>query len=294
MERDLFEAWTTETAIPETPWGMLPPRLRVLFVCEKSKVGSWIAGSLSNDAICKVHVCEAANPLLALERLREETFDAVVVAQEGVQTLDWIEAIRVGSSAVQPILVLGSVADREFSALCFESGADAFLTVDSITNRELIWHLARAAERRRLMEENERNRVAEQRRRNQEHDEVLRVLADQKTILGLDSADAIPNWLLIRTHELLSTYVVMGTGQLAGEMDRFLSTIVDARVAQATVVKAFHEAIGRMVAELGNRSARHILNRGNVLMLETLLHVSKRYDDDRFSFSPSEPNLGTE
>ena len=252
---------------------MLPPSLRVLFLYEKSPAANWIVESIEHDAVCQVKVTEATNPLLGLERLREETFDAVLVAHEGPQTLDWIEALRVGSTSVQPILVLGTLADREFSAMSFESGADGYLTIDSITTRELIWHLARAAERRRLMEENERNRVAEQRRRAVERDEASRILEEQKSILNLQSDTKPPEWVTTRTRELLTTYVVMGTGQLADEMDRFFSSIQQAGIDRTSVVKAFHEAMDTMVAELGTRSAKHIINRGNVLLLEALLRV---------------------
>ncbi|MFC1757913.1 hypothetical protein ACFL2H_03990, partial [Planctomycetota bacterium] len=141
VDPDLTANSSCETVSSCTPWGMLPPSLTVLFVFEESPAANWIVQSIEHDAVCQVKVTEAANPLLALERLREETFDAVLIALEGVQTLDWIEAVRVGSTAIQPILVLGTVADREFSALCFESGADGYLTIDSITTRELIWHL---------------------------------------------------------------------------------------------------------------------------------------------------------
>jgi DNA-binding response OmpR family regulator len=274
VERDLNERDSIDLSVASTPWGMLPPRLRVLFVCEKSHIGNWVVDSLKQECICKVQVTEAINPLLALERLREETFDAVLVAHEGVQTLDWIEALRVGSTAIQPILVLGSVADREFSALCFESGADGFLTVDSITTRELIWHLARAAERRRLMEENDRHRSAENRRRTIERDETLRVLAEQRAILNLEPASEHPAWLTNRSRELLTTYVVMGTGQLTEEMGRFLAAVRSAGVDRIAVLRAFHDAMEAMVAELGTRSARHILNRGNVLLFESLLKIS--------------------
>jgi DNA-binding response OmpR family regulator len=274
VERDLNERASVFPLDAVTPWGLLPPSLRVLFVSEKSHIGLWVVESLKQESICKVLVAESSNPLLALERLREESFDAVVVAHEGVQTLDWIEAIRVGSTAIQPILVLGSVADREFSALCFESGADGFLTVDSITTRELVWHLARAAERRRLMEENDRHRSLEHRRRTVERDETLRVLAEQRAILNLEPASEQPEWLTNRSRELLTTYVVMGTGQLTDEMDRFITAVKSAGVDRVAVLRAFHDAMKAMVAELGTRSARHILNRGNVLLLETLLKIS--------------------
>ena len=273
MDPDLTAHSSFETVSPGTPWGMLPPSLRVLFLYEKSPAANWIVESIEHDAVCQVKVTEATNPLLGLERLREETFDAVLVAHEGPQTLDWIEALRVGSTSVQPILVLGTLADREFSAMSFESGADGYLTIDSITTRELIWHLARAAERRRLMEENERNRVAEQRRRAVERDEASRILEEQKSILNLQSDTKPPEWVTTRTRELLTTYVVMGTGQLADEMDRFFSSIQQAGIDRTSVVKAFHEAMDTMVAELGTRSAKHIINRGNVLLLEALLRV---------------------
>lgn len=273
-ERDLSEQSHANKATISTPWGLLPPSLRVLFVCEQSNMGHWVVDSLKQDRICNVRVSDSSNPLLALERLREESFDAVLVAHEGVQTLDWIEALRVGSTAVQPILVLGSVADREFSALCFESGADGFLTVDSITTRELIWHLARAAERRRLMEENERLRAVENRRRTVERDETLRILNEQRDVLAIEPVSDPPEWLAIRSRELLTTYVVMGSGQLAEEMDRYLRAIRSASIERVAVLRSFHNAMEAMVAELGTRSARHILNRGNMLLLESLLHLS--------------------
>ena len=269
-----------EEKIPPTPWGMLPPVLRLLCVCESGEISRSLKDAFAGDRACAVEVVEVANPLLAIERMREEAFDTVIVAHEGTETLDWIEAIRVGAPRSQPVLVIGNLADREFSALCFEVGADGFLTIDAMTTREIIWHLARSSERRQLLEENDRLRSAEQRRREHEHDDTMKLLAEQAAILSIQPPEEeLPHWLENDIRELITASVVMGSGNLVEEFDRFLANVRETGISTVCLMRTFVRVMESMIEDLGTRSSCHVYNRANLLMFEAMLKTPTVHRD---------------
>ena len=90
---------------PATPWGHLPPRMRVLFITGHQRTGGWLAEAFAADSASDVTLEEATGIADGLSRLREELFDAVLVSHElgGLDALEVLDAIRAGSSDDQPI-----------------------------------------------------------------------------------------------------------------------------------------------------------------------------------------------
>ena len=65
-------AKTAPPELPATPWGYLPPSMRVLYVTTTRRGGAWLAESFAGDSACRVALEEAQGAAAGLERLREQ------------------------------------------------------------------------------------------------------------------------------------------------------------------------------------------------------------------------------
>src|SRR6478672_4414921 len=132
-------------SLPATPWGILPPRMSVLYVGTSRRTGSWLAEAFAGDSACQVTVEEVVGAAAGLARLREQAFDALLVTHEPAEldALAFLDALRAGGSE-EPLLVLGQPSEQEMAALCYEAGADAYVCVNTATTRTLLWIVARA------------------------------------------------------------------------------------------------------------------------------------------------------
>ena len=138
-------------------WQGLPARMRVLSITTRRRTGSWLAEALAADSASQVLLEEVVGAVTGLARLRDEVFDAVLVAHEPgeLDALGLIEGYRAGGAS-EPIIVLGTQSEPEITALCYEVGADGYLCVNTATTRNLIWVTARAVQRHELIRQNQR------------------------------------------------------------------------------------------------------------------------------------------
>lgn len=288
-------------------WGALPERIKVLLVTTLHRPGKPLAEALQADSATEFNFSEVIGITAGMARLREEGFDAILVTHDpGVlDALDFIEGLR-GSGTDEPVLVLGTQTEQELAALCFEVGADGYCALGSTTTRGLIWNFARAIERHQLLRENRRLAQAERQRLQSEHQEAERLLSQQRALVRdlnragsnepdshqhnqTDSphlrdsaaADAFLNPLPVRLvehyREMLRTYVIMGTGNLTEEMSRLSELLVGAEVTARETIQLHVQVLEELIRGLGNRSARHVMNRADLLVLEVLVHLSEGY-----------------
>jgi DNA-binding NarL/FixJ family response regulator len=297
MLKDRCKARTSATGplSASAPW--LPPTMRVLYIAARGRTGRWLAEALAADSASEVTLEEAVGTVAGLARLRDEAFDAVLVSHEPgeLDALDLVEGYRVGG-ADDPIVVLGSQSEQEMAALCYEVGADGYLCVHTTTTRNLIWVVARAIQRHHLLRENHRLDQAEQTRLQREHDEADRLLSQQRTLLGdleairrggpgpfgrLLSDDLapphLPEELITHYRELLRTYVIMGSGNLAGELHRLADLLVTAGLSAQQTMRLHLDALEELVHGLGARSTRHVMTRAGLLALEVMVHLAEGY-----------------
>lgn len=289
--------------LPATPWGLLPPRMRTLFVAGTQRTGGWLADAFAGDSATEVQLEEAHGMADGLTRLREASFDAILISHEepDLDSLEMLDGLRAGGGEDQPVVVLGTLSEQEMSALCFEADADAYVCINTTTIRSLIWTVSRAIERRRLMAENRRLRQAESHRRKREHDEATRLLAQQRAMLlgtepgkrGVDETSggvhanpafpAVPldnplaASLSARYRELLRTYVIMGSGNLPEEMRQLVESLASAQVTAQQAMLLHLDVLDEMIQGLGHRSARHVMNRADMLILEMMVCLAEGY-----------------
>jgi DNA-binding response OmpR family regulator len=292
-----------EKTLPVTPWGHLPPRMRVLFITGPHRTGGWLAEAFASDSASDVHLEEAVGITAGLSRLREELFDAVLVSHEtgSLDALEVLDAIRAGSSEDQPIVVLGDQDEQEMAAFCFEAGGDAYICVHTATTRALMWLVARAVERHALIAENRRLQQSQRHRLRLEHAEAHRLLQQQRAMLADlaelcrdESATAVPEFdedgavpcglpavlpaqLADHYRELLRAYVIMGSGNMAAEMERLTEMLAYAAVTPQQAMLLHLRVLEDMISGLGSRSSRHVMNRADMLVLEVMIHLAEQY-----------------
>ena len=306
MHQDIQEIDTTlinaERRLASSPWGNLPPRMRVLFITGPHRTGSWLAEAFAGDSASDVVIRSAIGITEGLARLRDELYDAVLVSHEigGLDALEVVDAIRAGTSDVQPIVILGDQSEQEMAAVSFESGADAYICVNTTTTRTLIWQVARAVERHALIAENRRLQQSQRHQLRLEHEEASRLLRQQLAMItglveihgdesetgaaaaphgmpGDSSLPKLPVSLTGHYRELLRAYVIMGSGNLADEMDRLAELFALATVTPQQAMLLHLHVLEDMIDGLGSRSARHVMNRADMLILEVMIHLTEQY-----------------
>ena len=237
---------------------------------------------------------EAVGSAAGITRLRDEAFDAVLISHEpdDLDALALIQGYRTGG-ADEPMIVLGTQSEQEMTALCYEVGADAYVCVHTATTRNLIWTIARAIQRHQLLRENQHFQHAEQTRLQREHEEATRLIQEQWAAIeeGEPSAFAageapaggslwrvpLPQELIVHYHELLRTYVIMGSGNLSGELRQLADTLVTAGLTARQTMQLHLQVLEELVHGLGSRSTRHVMTRADLLSLELMMHLSEGY-----------------
>ncbi|HEX4148216.1 MAG TPA: hypothetical protein VHY20_04475, partial [Pirellulales bacterium] len=291
------------------PWGQLPGSMRVLYIAGPHRTGGWLAQAFAADSAVVVTLEEANGSVAGMARLREELFDAVLASHEPglLDALGLIEGLRAGGSD-EPAIILGAESEQELAPLCYEVGADAYVCVNAATVRNLLWLIGRAVERRRLIRENRRMNQAEQQRLRLEHREAERLLDQQRALVrDLESlqggqhppgepldpqlaanstisqhaagvaVDALPRELFDHYRELLRAYIIMGSGNLTAEMRALASLLAGSRITAPQTMQLHLQVLEETVRGLGTRSARHVMSRADLLVLEVMVHLTEDY-----------------
>ena len=88
---------------------------------------------------------------------------------------------------------------------------------------------------------------------------------------------ALPTQLVTHYRELLRAYVVMGAGNLADEMTTLAILLADAGVSAQRTMQLHVHVLEELIGSLGNRSARHVMTRADLLVLEVMAHLADGY-----------------
>jgi DNA-binding NarL/FixJ family response regulator len=286
------------------PLGSLPDRVRCLFMTTPRRTGAWLAEALAADSATRVYLEEASSPSEGLARLGEQVFDAVLISHEPGQldALEIVEGLRAGGNE-EPLIVLGAASEAEMSPLSFEVGADAYVCVSTATTRGLLWLVARAIEHRQLLRENRRLRQAEQHRLQHEQREAEHLLGEQRILVktwdeysvsGADdfrpadraaeghafnsqSVSRLPEPLTNHYRDLLRAHVIMGSGNLRRDIAQLADLLIQAEVTAPAALQLHTDALSELIRGLGNRSARHVMTRADMMALELSLRLSEGY-----------------
>lgn len=252
--------------------------MRVLHITAQAQTGCWLTDAFAADSASNVLLEEAVGTAAGLARLRDEVFDAILVCHVPgeLDALDLVEGYRAGG-ADDPIVVLGEQSEQEMAALCYEVGADGYVCI-STTTRNLIWVVARAVQRHQLVCENQRLALADQTRLQREQVEAACVLEQQRGLLDNQAETfVLPGELVAHYRELLRTYVIMGSGNMADELQCLAELLIVAGVTARQTMRLHLHVLECLIQGLGTRSARHVMTRADLLVQELLLHLADGY-----------------
>jgi hypothetical protein len=69
----------------------------------------------------------------------------------------------------------------------------------------------------------------------------------------------------------------MGVGNLSHEMSTLARLLAEANVSAQRTMQLHLHVLEELVGGLGNRSARHVMNRADLLALEVMSHLADNY-----------------
>jgi DNA-binding NarL/FixJ family response regulator len=286
----------------ESGIGELPTRLRLL--CVGNIEPSWVSLTLQLDALGCVEPSfkwvSTANEALAL--LRDESFDCLLVRVNqgrqgpGDDPLALARGIRAGGCA-DPIVIVAVTTDDDTWAEALRLNVDLLVSAKGWESSALVPAIKRAVERGRTLHEIDRLTAADRRRLVRERDEAEYLLSQQRQILaaletlGAAAADDvaaarsraaserlnIPAEFDGYYQELLRTYVIMGSGNLAAEIIKVADVLSLAGMSPREVLDLHLARVERLVRGLGNRSTRHVMARADLLALELMIHLGECY-----------------
>ena len=229
---------------------------------------------------------------------------------------DWhpeslVDAIRASGSS-DPIVLISKLPDDSLTNLACRHHCELLVSRSGWSSRALVNVLQRGIQQVELQRENHHLAVANHRRLVRERDEADHLLDQQHGIIrelealanGLSVVDAecqpaaeagdgkaeaghpnarkheplpIPEQIKSYYHELLRTYVIMGSGNLGGEILQLAAVLAEVGLSPRDTLSLHLERVEQLVKGLGNRSTRHVLARADLLALELIIHLGECY-----------------
>ncbi len=276
-------------------WG---PRSDFRLLAVAAEEPSWITLALELDAAgcSSPRLCWEPTVRSAVARLRDETFDVVVLAVDDDDLRrpvgETVTALRAGASD-EPVVVWDpSPPDASFWVAAAEVGFEPLVAPRVWHSKALLPTIGRAVERRELQREHARLVGEQEHRLDRERREAEQLLLQQQRILHdlteslagvahddtfgkTSAATNVEGNVLQYYQELLRSFVIMGSGRMTAEIRAFAELLVQAGLGAREALELHLDRVDALVAALGNRSTRHVLDRADLLALELVVHVGE-------------------
>lgn len=228
----------------------------------------------------------------ALERLAEEAFDCILVVnsttdltQPGIDAVGFCTASRAAGCS-DAVLVLAATASDALWKITCETDAEMCVGKISWRSPTLLLIIDRALHQRALARESQRRRSTELQRAERERVECGDLIRQQRQLLQQSASEQfgrvdamLPAELPLIYREVLRTYVMTGTVNLAVEIRKLAQTFALAHLTPRQVLQLHLEQLEALVKGIGQRSARHILDRANVLCLELMVLLCECFEE---------------
>ena len=276
--------------------GQLPTRLRLL--CVAPSEPSWVGLTLQLDAegVFEPQFRWVSTPNEALTLLRDDPFDAVLIAADAfAEAASLVQAIRASGCEDPLVLLAPRISDADWLDLSREE-CELLQSARLWDSPALASVLKRAIFRSERTRQSRRLEIAQTKRMARERDEAEQLLNQQRRIIDdLDATNvtrqamldcfgrvapcrtALPPQINSYYQELLRTYVIMGSGNLGGEIAKLADLLAVAGCGPREALSLHLERVESLVGGLGNRSTRHILARADLLALELMIHLGESY-----------------
>ena len=288
-------------------WRAIPPLMRVLFVANRQRTGGWLAEAFSAEKICDLRLEEVLGSTAGMTRLRDDTFDAVLVSHDPpeLNALELIEGYRAGGAARTDHR--DGAAERAGNGGSLLRGRRRRIRLcqhDYVAQPDLGHRACRAAPPGDAGEpQADVGAAAAASARTRRGGTVASPAADAGRRSGGDpepfdagpdegggpaKADGeavprerlqLPRELVLHYRELLRAYVIMGSGNLACELSRLAELLVTAGISARQTMQLHVLVLEELVGGFGSRSTRHVMTRADLLVLEIMVHLADNYRD---------------
>jgi hypothetical protein len=236
--------------------------------------------------------------LQALAALRDETYDCLIVddSDDALRASALVEAVAADGGA-EAVLVLTPPGNDERLVAFSRYDCEVLVSAAGWQSRTLPQWIARTIERSQMIRENLRLAGADQRRTLRDRDETDQLLEQQRRILrehagagrllpellhgprtGFDDElGRLPAEVVAVYQDLLRSYVMMGSGGLAGEIRKLAQLLVLAGISPASALHVHLERVEELIRGLGSRSSRHVMSRADLLAMELMIEIGECY-----------------
>ena len=270
-------------------------RLSLLYLAGAESPPDWLSRALSaepdgND----FHITEVMSLAAMLEQLRDAPYDVCLVDEDASDRAasELIGAIRSGANQHQAVIVLSDRDTRQHAAKYLAAGAAAYLSIPRTTSAELICHLRRAEATASTALERDRLQGWWAQRGRQDQQSIQNLLHDEQTLVKTwqerwqappprtlaEVDDAITQQLRPACRDLLEAYLLLGREDLADDVRSFAILLRDTELPLACLLEDYLFALSSLATDRGVRSARHVVDRGHLLLLEILLSWTGKAD----------------
>lgn len=311
---------SVEWSAATTPDGLAPD---FHLLCVGPSEPDWIGLTLQLDAVgChdpRFRWVSTATETMAA--LRNDTFHCIAIlcgeedGRERRTGTELVQAIR-ASGCDDPIVLISHNGDDQLTSTACNHHCGQLVSPIGWSSRTLVAVIRRSIQLVDTVRENHHLSVANHRRLVRERDEAGHLLKQQRGIiqelealargfsvvetseagnLETPSADAsqrksareipIPGEIRTYYQELLRTYVIMGSGNLGGEIAQLAGILAEAGLSPRDTLVLHLERVEELVRGLGNRSTRHVMARADLLALELVIHLGECYQQSARTLS---------
>lgn len=270
---------------------------QVLFVEHDAEWAERISRVFAESDVCPASVDVVVDPPRALQAVHVKRYDAILVdaASAGDRGLDVIEALRT-AGVNSAVIFLSSEGGEKTALQAMALGADDSLDRSEGKSLSLPRNTRHAIDRRQLALEKARLEFEGRKRLLKEKEEAEKLIRQQRHIIqelehrqqedltsdphtAEQEADASADFqaLLERYRSLLRTYVVIGNDSLTEEVSVFTASVAADEVAPAELLQVHLEVVEQMASGLGERSARHVVSRAGMLILDIMVRLAQSY-----------------
>ena len=182
------------------------------------------------------------------------------------------------------LILSGTSTDALWKAAC-EAEVELYVGPPMWRSNTLLLMIDRAIQQRAAARQSQRQNWADRQRLEREREECAELIQQQWHLLNAASAEQlgslegiIPPELPLLYRELLRTYVMTGTSSFGLEISKLAQTFALAHLTPRQVLQLHLEQLELLVKGIGQRSARHTVDRANILCLELMLQLCESFE----------------
>ncbi|MBD3676691.1 MAG: hypothetical protein HUJ26_24525 [Planctomycetaceae bacterium] len=264
--------------------------LRLL--CVSPTEPSWIGITvqLGKERISEPHYRWASTVQEALTILRREIFDAILMVTDLEQQPEqlqpsiihqFLDAMRTSGHDEPAVLVIDSLEDSLWTELC-QLECDIIISHRSWNAPALVPSLIRSVRRNEIHRSKRHMETQTRKHEHRTHSETQQIIKHLESIIidrqlfertGEEPDSSLPENLQSLYAHLLRTFCMMGEGTLTTELAQLAEILNTANVTATDALKMHITQTRSLVEKLKSKSARHVLVRADLLIIELLVHL---------------------